>query len=118
MKGGQAFCRRDANHEEIVNAYESVYASVLDLHTVGHGCPDLLVGISGVNCLVEIKSADGALEESQKTFIKCWRGELVWVVRSVEDVRRHVNGVRAGKAALINDLRAPGRFTTPKNEAS
>ena len=54
--------RVDANQAEIVAAFRAAGATVLHLHSIGHGCPDLLVGYQGRNLLVEVKTADGKLD--------------------------------------------------------
>lgn len=54
----------DDNQREIVSALRGVGATVCHLHTVGMGCPDLLVGWRGVNYLLECK--DGKKPPSQQ----------------------------------------------------
>ena len=88
------FTTRDANHAEIVEAYERLFCSVFEADTVGFGFPDLVVGISGVTCLVEIKTPDGVLEATQERFIQEWRGQKVVIVRTEEQVIAHVNSIR------------------------
>lgn len=56
--------RTDKNQGEIVKTFRSLGCSVQHLHTVGKGCPDVLIGYRGVNLLVEIK--DGSLTPSAK----------------------------------------------------
>ena len=72
----------DATQPDIVKALKRVGASVQDLHAVGGGCPDLIVGYRGVNYLLECKTDTGAMKESQDTFIAGWQGAPVRVVRS------------------------------------
>lgn len=79
----------DANQADIVKALRQAGASVLCLHRVGQGCPDLLVGKNEVNLLMEIK--DGSLPASWRTlspdeaeFFTTWRGQ-VKLVKSVEE---------------------------------
>ena len=86
MKNPGRFKKRDANHKDICMWFKNLNCSVLDLHTVGFGCPDILVGFGGETLLVEIKSKSGELEDSQNKFINEWRGGKVHVVRTVEDV--------------------------------
>lgn len=88
----------DANQAAIVAAFRALGASVLHLHTVGAGCPDLLVGIRGVNVLVELK--DGSKPPSarrltplEEQFCASWRGRQVVVVERVEDVARVLSEV-------------------------
>lgn len=85
----------DANHPEIVAQYEELYCSVIDLHGIGFGCPDILVGIAqSVNELVEIKTEFGTVEKSQVRFQRDWRGSKVTIVRTRADVIHHVQRVR------------------------
>jgi hypothetical protein len=84
----------DSNHADVVGWYESLYCSVFDSHACGLGFPDLVVGIAGVTCLVEIKSEDGELRASQNLFIRTWRGAKPVVVRTQGDVINHVQSVR------------------------
>jgi len=92
----------DANQKEVVERFEAFGCSVLHLHTVGQGCPDLLVGISGVNVLVEIKDG-GKVESKQKLSDKQvewheeWRGRKVEVVKTIADVLELVNRIRSSK---------------------
>lgn len=91
----------DANQAAVVRAFREAGASVLHLHAVGAGCPDLLIGIAGRDCLVEVK--DGAksrraqqLRESQVAFHRAWRGRPVAVITSAEDAvafARYLAGV-------------------------
>jgi hypothetical protein len=81
----------DANQPEIVKAFRECGASVLPLHRVGKGCPDLLVA-KGETFLAEIK--DGSkrpsarkLRDTQEDFRASWRGR-VEIVESVDDVLR------------------------------
>lgn len=78
----------DANQSAIVAALRKIGASVQPLHTVGKGCPDLLVGLKGMNVLMEVK--DGSkppsaqkLTADQVDWHRNWRG-TVEVVNSVE----------------------------------
>lgn len=79
----------DTNQSEIVGALRAVGASVMPLHAVGQGCPDLAVGFRGQNLLIEVK--DGSLPPSarkltpaQEAWHGAWRGQAV-VVSTVEE---------------------------------
>ena len=81
--------RVDANQKSIVAALRKMGASVLHLHTIGKGCPDILVGFRSKNALVEIK--DGAkspsaqkLTPDEATFQAEWRGQVI-IINSVDD---------------------------------
>jgi hypothetical protein len=83
----------DLNQPEIVSALRSAGCSVQLLHSVGQGCPDLLVGVSGENVLMEVKSDTGGLTEPQIIWHRSWNG-TVHIVRSVDDALAIVNEVR------------------------
>lgn len=51
------FARVDANQSKIVAALRKIGATVQHLHTIGKGCPDILVGHRGQNVLMEIKDS-------------------------------------------------------------
>ena len=76
--------RVDANQARIVRALRQAGASVLHLHTIGGGAPDILVGYRGDNFLLEIKSGDGKLNDRQALWHTLWRGQVA-VVRSVDE---------------------------------
>ena len=84
--------RVDANQGRIVAALERIGATVVDLHTVGGGCPDLLAGYRGINYALEVK--DGAKPPSrrkvrpgvQATFHQTWRGQIDVVCTELEAI--------------------------------
>ena len=74
--------RVDANQKAIVVALREIGCSVQHLHETGAGCPDLLVGISGINILIECK--DGTkppsarkLTHVQSAWHEAWRGQSI-----------------------------------------
>jgi hypothetical protein len=81
----------DNNQKEIITAFRKFGCSVLPLHTVGQGCPDILVSKSvRQTVLVEIK--DGAkppsaraLTKDQEKFHAAWRGRIC-IVKDLGDV--------------------------------
>lgn len=77
--------RVDDNQKTIIHTFIALGASVLNLSTVGRGCPDLLIGYRGTSCLVEIKSSTKAsYTEPQIKFMQEWRGGTVSRVDSVD----------------------------------
>ena len=77
--------RIDAVQPEIVEALRRIGCSVQSLAAVGEGCPDLLVGVAGVNFLVELKRPGPyAFTGAQKTWHQEWRGRA-HVCRSIDD---------------------------------
>ncbi len=85
----------DSNHAEIVAALRSAGATVQSLATIGQGCPDLLVGISGKTALLEVKAPKGRMTPDQHEWHAAWRGGTLAVVDSPEAALRIV-GVMKG----------------------
>jgi len=91
----------DANHKQIVDVLRKVGATVCDLKAVGAGVPDLLVGHSGRNYLVEVKDGSkcpskSKLNELQVEWHEAWRGQAV-VIKSVDELVAWLNDVTARK---------------------
>jgi hypothetical protein len=88
----------DMNQPAIVSGLRSVGASVQLLHTVGGGCPDLLVGFRGQNYLLEVKNAKSAdeaerkLESDQREFFARWRGNVA-VIATLDHALRVIGAV-------------------------
>ena len=81
--------RVDDNQVEIVKALRNAGASVQPLHSVGQGCPDLLVGYMGINLLMEVKDGDKCpskrkLTDDQVVWHSNWDGQAC-VVKNVEE---------------------------------
>lgn len=78
--------RADRNQKAIAEALTRAGCTVTLLHTVGGGCPDLLVGVRGQTWLVEVKtpqeaarlargtSHNRATAERQAAWAAAWRG--------------------------------------------
>lgn len=89
----------DSNQSEIVEALRQVGAQVQPLHTVGKGCPDLLVAYRGQWYTGEIK--DGAKVPSARKLTpdeQDWHsrfGEVapVHVWESIEDALRDIGAI-------------------------
>jgi len=81
--------RVDRNQSSIVEALRKLGASVLHLHTIGKGAPDIAVGYKGRNALIEIK--DGAkppsarkLTPDEQKFHAEWRGQVA-IIESIDE---------------------------------
>lgn len=74
----------DANQAEIVAALRKAGATVQPIHTIGRGCPDLLVGFNGENLLLEIKSPGGVLTPDERNWWMAWAGQVA-AARSAEE---------------------------------
>lgn len=75
----------DDNQPEIVKALLDAGCSVQSLASVGLGTPDLLVGLAGVNILLEVKNLDGlnghvrrgaGLSKEQLGWHGRWKGQV------------------------------------------
>lgn len=77
--------RKDGNHAEIVAGLKQACRSVIELHRVGGGVPDLLVGFGGKMKLLEVKTKEGKLQKNQVKFFETWRGPRPIVVRNLEE---------------------------------
>ena len=66
----------DSTQAAIVAALRKAGASVQLLHSVGEGCPDLLVGFRMRNILIECKAPTGSFTEDQVDWHRDWRGQV------------------------------------------
>jgi len=95
--------RIDDNQPEIIHGLRTIGATVQPLHSVGKGCPDILVGWRGKNFLIEIKdgkappSARG-LTDAQLLFHSIWRGQVA-IAESIDDAFRIV-GIKTGESPI------------------
>jgi Holliday junction resolvase len=76
--------KRDASEPEIVDAFERLGWSVLQISK--KGAPDLVVGLWAHLVLVECKSDKGKLTKHQVTFNQGWKGPQPVILRNAEDV--------------------------------
>ena len=102
MNGGK---RTDGNQKALVLAFHRFGASVQSLHTVGKGCPDLVVGFRGKTFLVEVKLPNGKLNKMQREFHAAWNGHPIEIARNLEDMPR-ILGL-SEKQGGISDTHAP-----------
>jgi hypothetical protein len=90
--------RTDSNQKELVAIMRNLGASVLVLSEVGKGCPDLLLGVSGKNALVELKDGNKPpsqrkLTPAEQQFFDEWRGQ-VCIITTVAEVVTLINHLR------------------------
>ena len=76
--------RADRNQAQIVAALRKVGATVLHLHSLGRGAPDILAGYRGRNILMEIKTPKGKLTPQESDFMWGWKGQYA-EVRTVDE---------------------------------
>ena len=84
--------RIDANQPAIVKALREAGASVLHLHELGHGKPDICVGWRGKNYLFEIKDPtkppnQRALTEDEKAVHLAWSGQIAVIETAEEAIK-------------------------------
>lgn len=73
--------RVDDNQKRIVEQLRRLNISVQHLHTIGKGCPDLLLGVRNQNFLIELKDEDKPgskkkLTDDEQKFFNEWRGQV------------------------------------------
>jgi Holliday junction resolvase len=83
--------RVDSNQPEIVAALRKAGCKVQHMHTIGDGCPDLLVGKDGINYVFEVKAPGGSLTLAELEWLAEWRG-TAYVVYSAEQAIEIITG--------------------------
>ncbi len=84
----------DDNQKEIVEALRRVGLSVICLHAIGKGCPDLLVSSPTSMWLIEVKTLKGKLTPDQEKFHRDWRGTPILIVRDPVEAIQKTVGVK------------------------
>lgn len=87
--------RVDTNQASIVAHLRALGATIIHTHTIGRGCPDIVVGINGRNLLIEIKYKRARLTPDEITWHSQWRGHVA-IVRNFDDIERIVGGLQNG----------------------
>jgi hypothetical protein len=87
--------RTDDNQTKIVEALRSIGASVLVMSQLGHGAPDLAVGIFKRTFFLEIKNPDQpksaqSLTADEAIFADDWKGHYA-IVRTPEEAIAAIN---------------------------
>lgn len=95
--------KKDGNHNVLVAHFRAMGCSVAELVSTGiPGWPDTVVGVCGVDRLVELKNPETAygrrgLNDNQTAFARDWRGGKVHTVSDIDQVTALVNSWRKGK---------------------
>lgn len=92
--------RVDANQGDVVDALRAIGCSVALTHAAGGGFPDLVVGVDGINLLIEVKDgkkppSERKLTKDQVLFHAQWRGQIA-VVKNVAEALQLIGSIRNG----------------------
>lgn len=73
--------RVDDNQAKLVKQIRRLGITVVHLHTIGKGCPDLLLGYRNKNFLIELKDSlktpsQKKLTTDEEEFFSTWRGQV------------------------------------------
>jgi hypothetical protein len=120
--------RQDSNQRSVVDEARACGASVM-LHPNGKDEPDLVIGWSGVTCLVEVKPAgkaytpdarEKARAARQRDYLANWQGGPAFIASSWVDVlaailryREEMRAETAANRANIAEPRDVGRTARP-----
>lgn len=96
--------KRDDSEAEVITALRRGGATVQQLS--GEGVPDLLVGLRGVNFLVEVKTGNAALKPSQVEWHREWGGSKVEVIRNGAQARKFLVTAHLRLADLLRSVPA------------
>ena len=102
--------KKDANHNDVVDALKAIGVSVIDTSHVGCGFPDVILGFAGKTMLMEIKNPKTSygkrgLNKNQAKWKELWTGGPYAVVDSVDAAIRAVRLLgEGGTVATIRDV--------------
>jgi len=77
-------CKVDANQPAIVEAIRKAGATVLHMHMLGKGAPDLAIGYGGMVLLCEVKQGNKKLTLDEQKWHEEWTGG-VYLIRNIDD---------------------------------
>jgi hypothetical protein len=67
----------DKNQGLITRQLRDLDISVQPIHTVGHGVPDLLIGVGGITILIELKSdKKSPFTKDELEWMELWKGQV------------------------------------------
>lgn len=100
----------DGNQRSFIKDLQNAGATVADIHGVGRGVPDIIVGLGGLNFLVEIKNPGAtrwALSQEELRFAKTWGGSIHVALSPLEcltQLRELVDGLAARLPEIQQEL--------------
>lgn len=85
----------DSNQSLITEHLRRMGYSVQLLHTIGKGCPDMIVGIKGRNYLIELKDGEKTasgkkLTVDEKKWHQVWRGQVA-ICESLDEILKVIS---------------------------
>lgn len=85
----------DVNQPAIVAGLRRCGALVQDLHEVGKGCPDILVGWQGALHVIEVKAPGktGHLTDDEFTWHQKWHGYPVHVCETLHEALHAIGAI-------------------------
>lgn len=86
------YAKKDLNHAEIVAFFRSLGCYVVDVANIPKFC-DILVGIKGINVLVEVKSGNSVLTPDERKFHLEWTGARIFVIRDKKEALALYNSI-------------------------
>lgn len=98
--------KKDANHNVIADAFSKLGCSVFDTSQLGKDFPDMVIGMHGINVLIEVKrDAKAKLTDGQFKFFHEWKGWTA-VVRGIDDVPPIVSQIKQERAQQMRGFAA------------
>lgn len=82
--------KKDGNHNAIAAYLKARGWSVEDTHRQSDGFPDLVAGVPGFACLIEVKEPGGKLTPKEQQFAERWTGPYI-VAYSGEHAEQQLN---------------------------
>ena len=84
--------------------YRRLGASVKPTHNVGQGFGDAVIGLHGINDIIEIKDprqppSKRKLTPDEQEFHDSWKG-LILIIETNNDVKEHIESMRIRSEAL------------------
>lgn len=83
----------DGNQSVIVRSLRQIGAEITDLHTLGKGCPDILVTFRSELFLLEVKLPKCGLTPAERTWHERNQAANIGIVHSAEEALRFVNAI-------------------------
>lgn len=102
--------KKDVNHNFLADVFMKAGCTVRDTSRLGDNFPDMIVGICGINVLIEVKRDDvppskSKLTDGQFKFFHEWKGWTA-VVRTADEALMIVNQIKQERAQQMRGFAA------------